>query len=155
VVTLPFALDVSDLAIRPAFLALLDAWTEAARARRVPQRGDVGTTWTFPVGHLSVMVAGGEEVASVRDGTVQRVSPPRLGLYQIDSAGRPELRVAAPVEREVDLRPRRLAPAAATHTVGDTHASVDASPGIAVVLLLLVTAELLLRLRAGQKAEAV
>jgi len=59
----------------------------------------------------------------------------------------------APIAREVDLRPRRLSPSLATRAVGDSRASVDASPAIAVALLLLVTLELLLRLYAGRTTE--
>lgn len=42
-VTLPFALDVSNLALRPAFLALLHGWANDARARSAPVRAEVGT----------------------------------------------------------------------------------------------------------------
>lgn len=48
IVTLPFAIDASDLPVRPAFLALLDAWASEARARAAPRRTDVGVAWTFP-----------------------------------------------------------------------------------------------------------
>ncbi len=48
IVTLPFAVDASDLPVRPAFLALLDGWVRAARRHGVDRRVSVGSAWTFP-----------------------------------------------------------------------------------------------------------
>jgi len=154
VVTLPFALDASDLPLRPAFLELLDAWSEAARLRTVPRRTDVGVAWKFPAGE-DVKITGptGTAVPVVADGHSAGAVPPLVGLYRLVTNGRTEARVVAPIAREVDLRPRRLSPSLATRAVGDSRASVDASPAIAVALLLLVTLELLLRLYAGRTTE--
>ena len=101
---------------------------------------------------MKVTGPGGAAVPVVSDGSAARTSPPLLGLYQVTIDGRTEARVAAPSEREVDLRPRRLSPALATRRGGDSHASIDVSPGIAMALLFLVTLELLFRVRAGRKA---
>jgi hypothetical protein len=60
------------------------------------------------------------------------------------------VRVAAPVEREVDLRPRPVAPAAGSTSLGDVRAKLDLSPYLAVVLLALLVAELSLRAIAGK-----
>jgi hypothetical protein len=67
--------------------------------------------------------------------------------------GRKELRVAAAVAREIDLRPRAAAPATTGRTLGDSHAAIDASPTVALLLLVLVAAELALRLRAARRAQ--
>ena len=154
-VTLPFALEASDFPLRPAFLALLEAWLQAGRSRTVPRRSDVGATWAFSGAHaVSVHGPHGEAVPVVQaDGPeAPRVVPSRLGVHHIDVDGRAETRVVAPVFREVDLRPRRLDVAAAGHPFGDKNAAIDASPLLAFALLFLLTGELGLRVRASRKA---
>ena len=96
VVTLPFSVDESDLALRPAFLALLDAWVQAARERAAPKRSDVGTPWRFPGAH-SVEAQGPDgRLAATRDEGVVRLVPPLAGAYRITVDGKAEARVAAP-----------------------------------------------------------
>ena len=157
-VTLPFGLDTSDMALRSAFLSLLDAWVDAARARTVPRRTEVGTPWTFPGARSVTMQAPtppDEKVPVARQGATLQATPSRLGLYRLVIDGRAEARVAEPALREVDLRPRRLAVSAAGRSFGDTRGAIDASPALAVALLLLVTLELALRIRAGRKADGM
>src|SRR5262249_978074 len=48
-------------------------------------------------------------------------------------------------EREVDLRPRNVAPEARSTSLGDVHAKIDLSPYLAALLLGLFVAELSLR----------
>ena len=153
IVTLPFALDASDLPVRPAFLALLDAWAAEARARAAPRRTDVGVAWTFP-GARSVTVEGpGGRLPTAYDGSLARVVPPLLGAYSANVDGKTELRVAALVPRELDLRPRAAAPAAGGSGLGDSHAAIDVSSSIALFLLALVVVEMALRLRARARAD--
>jgi hypothetical protein len=83
-----------------------------------------------------------------------RAVPPRLGAYRISVDGRDELRVAAPIARELDLRPRAAAQAAGTSALGDRHASVDISWAIALVLLGLLTAEITLRVWTKTRPQA-
>ena len=153
IVTLPFALDASELPLRPSFLALLEAWVDAARSRTLPKRTEVGMTWVFPGAH-DVTITGprGEDVAVVPDEVAPRAAPSHVGLYRLKVDGRTEARVVAPAQREVDLRPRRLALAAAARAFGENRASIDASPALAMMLLALLTLELGLRIRAGRKA---
>ena len=63
--------------------------------------------------------------------------------------GSKELRVAAPLAREIDLRPRAVAPSATSSALGGGVSIVDVSWMIALGLLALVAAELA-RARAGQ-----
>ncbi len=159
IVTLPFAVDASDLPLRPAFLALLDAWAAAARARNAPRRTDVGTPWTFP-GARS-LVAEGPLLADARaqrlpvtnDGTELRVAPALIGAYEVTVDGKKEMRVAAPIARELDLRPRPYSSAAGGRGLGDSHAAIDISSSVALVLLGLVALEMVLRLRARARTE--
>jgi hypothetical protein len=154
IVTLPFAIDASDLPVRPAFLALLDAWASEARARAAPRRTDVGVAWTFP-GARSVEVEGpGGRLLTTADGALARVVPPLLGAYTAKVDGKTELRVAALVPRELDLRPRAAAPAAGGSGLGDSHAAIDVSSWVALLLLGLVALEMALRLRARARVDA-
>ena len=152
--TLPFAVDASDLTLRPAFLALLDAYVAEARARSAPRRADVGTPWTFPLAK-SVSIEGprGPE-ATTRDGDTLRFTPTLLGAYAVDVDGRKETRVASPLAREIDLRPRAVIDAASGPSLGDNHAQVNISGTVALLLLAIVAAEMALRLWTGTRAEA-
>jgi len=143
--TLPFSVDASDLALRPGFLALLDAFVAEAKQRATPRRGDVGVPWTF-TGARRVDVEGpnGRLEPSREEGAL-RLVPAAIGAYRVAIDGAKELRVAAPVAREMDLRPRGVAPSAASSALGGGVAIVDVSWMVALALLALVAAELLVR----------
>ncbi len=151
-VALPFNVDASDFPLRPGFLALLDAWENRVLERSSPRRQSVGTAWTFPAA-TSVRIDGpGGALPVVRDGDLLRAEPALIGAYQVAFGGaKTEQRVAAPVPREIDLRPRRVAESASTSSVGTTHSQVDASWVVALGLLGLVAFELVLRVRAAQR----
>jgi hypothetical protein len=151
-VTLPFSVDASDLTLRPAFLALLDGWVAEARRRASPARSDVGATWRFR-GAGSVEATGPGGVLPVeREGGSAVVSPPLLGTYRIEVDGETETRVAAPDERELDLRPRPAVPTTVGASAADRRAAVDASAEVALVLLGLMVLEMALRVRAIERA---
>ena len=159
--TLPFAVDASDLTLRPGFLSMLDAWIAEARLRASPRRSDVGQPWVFAgdrtrtgAGELVVTGPDGAAVQVARDATGARVVPTRLGAYRIAEGSKKELRVAAPLAREIDMRPRGAAPTAGGSGLGDRHASVDVSWAIALLLLALVTAEIALRVQARARLAA-
>jgi hypothetical protein len=151
-VSLPFNVDASDLPLRPGFLSLLDGWENRVLERSSPRRQSVGTAWTFPA-TTSVRIDGpAGPLAVTRDGDILRAEPALIGAYVVAFGGaKTEQRVAAPVIREIDLRPRRVAESASTSSVGTTHSQVDASWVVALGLLGLVAFELLLRVRAAQR----
>jgi len=155
VVTLPFSVDESDLALRPAFLALLDSWVSAARERAAPKRSDVGATWRFPGARAVEAVGPKGQLQVARDDGVARVVPPLVGTYRLTVDGKAETRIAAPVARELDFRPRAAAPTAGGEGMGERHASVDISGQVALALLALVAAEIALRAWSRRKVEAV
>jgi hypothetical protein len=155
IVTLPFSVEESDLALRPAFLAMLDAWVHAARERAAPKRSDVGTAWTFPGAHTVDAQGPHGPLATTRDEGVARVVPPLVGTYRISVDGKTEVRVAAPDARELDFRPRGAAPATGGEGMGEKRASVDISGQIALALLALLALEMGLRGWARRKVEAV
>ena len=147
VTTLPFALDASDLPLRPAFLSLLDAFVAATHAHAAPRRADVGAAWTLPSSAKDATGPAGP-VELVRENGHAKLSPPLVGAYHVKVDGKDELRVAAPAAREIDLRPRRVKTGASASSLGATQAKVDISSEIAVALLALLCAEIVLRVRA-------
>jgi hypothetical protein len=155
IVTLPFSVEASDLALRPAFLSLLDAWVRSARERIAPKRSDVGTTWRFP-GARTVEAQGPSGAIPVTwDEGVAHLAPPLLGTYRVVVDGKTEVRVAAPDARELDLRPRPLAPTTQADAMGERRAAVDVSGQVALALLGLVAMEMALRVWSRRKVEAV
>jgi hypothetical protein len=154
IITLPVSVDLSDLALRPAFLAILGAWAREARDRAAPKRSEVGSTWTF-AGVRSVDVAGPSgPVTTLKDERGVRVVPPLTGTYHLVVDGKPEMRVASPVVRELDLRPRAVAEKTGGTGVGERRASVDISGQVAFVLLGLVALEMALRMWSWQRKTA-
>jgi hypothetical protein len=152
IVTLPFALDASDLPLRPAFISLLDAFVATTHTHAAPRRADVGATWTLPSGASAAKGPSGP-VELVREGGRAKLSPPLAGAYHVTIDGKDELRVAAPIARETDLRPRALKSQEASSHLGATQAQVDISPHVAIALLLLLTIEMVLRVRAQRDAQ--
>lgn len=160
VVTLPFDVDESDLPLRPAFLAMLERFAETARAGGGARRVDVGQSFAFP-GHTKVeasfLARRGVPVpltSAERDG-VLRVTAPLAGRYRVRTSEGEELRIASVAARELDLRPRTLAPSARNPELGGATTRVDASPYVAMLLLGLVALESALRLLAARSTSRV
>jgi hypothetical protein len=150
IVTLPFAVETSDLTLRPGFLSLLDAWTEKARLRAAPRRGEVGVPWNLPSARAVSVEGPAGPIEVAHDDQTLRATPPVIGTYRVKFEGnKTELHVAAPVVRELDLRPRAIGKSSQGQGLGDTHASVDISWAVALFLLGLMAVEMVLRLRAS------
>jgi hypothetical protein len=150
--TLPFSTDESDLALRPAFLTLLERFVDTARARGGARRIDVGETWTFDgfkritIQHFAI--SGSDKPTPIPvtfDDGRPRATPPLAGLYELNLDGEASSRIAAVPEREIELRPRRVLESARSASLGGVQSSLDASPYVALALLGLVAIELLLR----------
>lgn len=143
--TLPFSVDASDFALRPGFLALLDSFVSEAKQRSVARRGDVGVPWSFPGARQVEAVSPAGPLAARREDGTLRVVPTIVGAYQLTVDGAKELRVAAPIARELDFRPRSVAPAATSSNLGGGVAVVDFSWVVALALLALLAAETVVR----------
>lgn len=143
--TLPFSVDASDFALRPGFLAVLDAFVAEAKQKATPRRGDVGVAWAFPGARQVEAEGPGGKMEPTRDDGTMKLVPALAGGYRVTVDGARELRVAGPVAREIDLRPRGVAPSATSSALGGGVAIVDVSWVIALVLLGLVAAELVVR----------
>lgn len=144
----------SDLALRPAFLALLTWVVDEARRRQGPQQSVAGSTWSFegdprprltlPTGsELTLLPSGGA------DGTSNRTvyTPGERGRYIIHRGQDRELRVVTLTAEELTHRPRTSAELTPEIATGNGSGRVEASGQIAVALLLLLALELLLRAR--------
>ena len=153
VATLPFSVETSDLPLRPGFLSLLDAIATDAKERSVPARGDVGVPWTFAGARRVEAEGPSGRVPALRDDSVLRVIPALTGPYRFDVDGTKELRVAAPLPREIDLRPRAVAKVATSSSMGGGVSIVDVSWTIALVLLALVAAETIVRALTRRREE--
>jgi hypothetical protein len=153
-VTLPFSIDASDLTLRPAFLALLEAWVSAARERATPLRSEVGTRWKFPGAQRVEGNGPSGPLVATREAGVPEILPTVVGIYRITVDGKAESRVAAPDPHELDMRPRPAASKAVSGGLGERSASVDVSGPVALTLLALLTLEMGLRLFARRRLEA-
>jgi hypothetical protein len=153
--TLPLATSESDLALRPAFLALLDRFVRIARARGGSPRVDAGDSWTFD-GAKSVTVfregslgpASRVSIPVIEADRRMRATPSVAGVYDVTIDGEHEVRVATVPEREIDLRPRPLVQNARDARLGGAAGAVDVSAYVALALLALATAEVAMRARA-------
>ncbi|MCL2723470.1 MAG: BatA and WFA domain-containing protein [Polyangiaceae bacterium] len=142
--TLPFSLDTSDFALRPGFLALLDAFVSDARTHSAKRRSDVAVPWTFP-GARQLEAIGPVGPVTPRNEGGLRIVPELAGAYALTVDGAKELRVAAPIAREIDFRPRAVTSKATSSSLGGGVAVVDVSWIVALVLLALLASEIVLR----------
>ena len=146
-VTLPFSVDASDLALRPGFLAMLEAWVRVVREHASPVRTDVGASWAFPGAHDVTVTGPAGPVPVTTEIGISRAVPVLVGRYRLLIDGKPETRVVAPASAEVDLRPRRVAATANGGPTGVERATaIDVSGPVALALLGLTTMELALRI---------
>jgi Mg-chelatase subunit ChlD len=140
-VGLPVSVEVSDLPLRPAFLALLDHMVGEALRRRGPRASEAGTEWWFPAAG-SLQVTGSSGPLALREAEGQRVATPETtGRYEINLNGKREARFITLPADEVLSEPKRELPntwrkASAT---GTPH--VDASPELGWLLLGLLGLE--------------
>lgn len=145
-VGLPVSVDVSDLALRPAFLALLDQMVSEALRRRGPRESVAGTEWWFPhAGALQISTATGPVPTREADG--QRVATPELtGRYQITLNGKAETRFITLPADEVLTPPKQDLPNAWRPSQATAAPQVDASPELGWLLLALVALEIGVRI---------
>jgi hypothetical protein len=159
VTTLPFDLETSDLPVRPAFLTLLDRFSDSARMRGGPRIVEAGQPLAVPgatkleARFVSGLGAGPTDVAIERGPDAMRVPTQRIGRYMLTLEGSTDARVALAPASEVDLRPRSVVPSALDASLGGKTDQLDAAPYVALGLLGLLVAEIALRLWLGRKDE--
>lgn len=155
---LPAAVEHSDLALRPGFLALLDYVIGEAEQRRGPGAGLVGEPWTFPStskvtivgpeGPIPVRTEGCDEDLGASDCAPgqQSATPELAGAYAVTSAGALQTRVARLDEHEITDPPGTVLVQGQPAAAGADSGAVDASPELALALLGLFAGELALRI---------
>ncbi len=141
-VGLPVSVEVSDLPLRPAFLALLDHMVGEALRRRGPRASEAGTEWWFPIkGNLQVNGHAGPLALREADG--QRVvTPETTGRYEINLSGKTEARFIVLPAEEVLSVPKQDVPSAWRASRSDGGSQVDASPELGWFFLALLGLEL-------------
>jgi hypothetical protein len=153
VAALPASVDISDFALRPGFLALLDHTLAEAGRRSGPPRSSAGVSWLFATGS-KVEIQGPEGAlavqeqrsASTEETVVQRVAVPEVrGRYRVRADASESLRIVTVDPDELSRKPRDADSSGAVVAAGAPEGPVDASSEIALVLLVLLAGELALR----------
>jgi hypothetical protein len=147
---LPLSPMLSDLPIRPAFLALLDSFVREGMRRQQIVRSDVGATWTFE-GNVASATGPDDKPLDVRDG---RYTPDRIGQSTFFINGKPEVRIARATVPELELTPRRVAESEVISKNAAARPNYDLSRWIAFALLVVFVGEILLRVVLERKKEA-
>lgn len=148
---LPFDLEASDFPLRPAFFVLLDRLVSVARTGGDPKILQAGQRFGF-TGAKSVQgdflgIGDAKPVrVEVSPGPPPRADAARIGRYSFVVDGDTQTRVAVAADREVDLRPRALSPSARDPSLGGEARKMDASPYVALGVLVLLFLEIVLRL---------
>ncbi len=155
-VGLPSSASVSDFALRPAFLALLDHVIQEALARTGPRRSLAGSTWSFSSKAVSIAGPDGPVQIHDADGDTKTRSDDsrgpekvavvgRLGRYRVKVDGETRTRIVTIDPAEITTAPRKPDAKVEAAAGGNGQARVDASPNVALALLALLALELLLR----------
>jgi hypothetical protein len=146
-VTLPSSLTVSDFALRPGFVALLDHWLGSARRRRGLGQSVVGTTWSFGTARPTVLGPGGP-VPLIEAFDRGRTATPALhGTYRVTTEHGEERRTVTLDPQEITTLPVPPAPGAGAPAGVTSAPLTDASSEVAWAVLAILGLELVLRLR--------
>jgi len=136
---LPSSVELSDFALRPAFLALVDRVLEEARLRGSSAATEVGQQWEVPDGTLVQGPTGRLDPITV-DGR-SLVVPDRVGRYTLRAQARESSRFALRSAQEATLQPNGQATQRATQSSRQAPQMTDISREIALALLGLMLLE--------------
>ncbi len=146
----PASVELSDFALRPGFLALLDVIVQHARQNNGPKQSVAGSSWQFPA---DAVVKGTGPLGPVSVSTIsvqgapkQQVVPERAGRYKLEVGAEEEQRLVVLDEQELIQAPLDAEQTTAIGpSEGGGRTMVDASPQWAILLLALFTFEVLFR----------
>jgi len=146
-ITLPTSISVSDLGLRPGFVALVDHYIEVARQRRGLTESVAGSSWVFGAERPRIVGPGGPlpvEESSDRG----RVATPALhGSYRVSIGSHDEVRTVTLDPQELTADPRAPPGGSASVTGGQQQELTDVSLEAALLLIGLLGLELGLRAR--------
>jgi hypothetical protein len=146
---LPASTNVSDLALRPALLALLDRVIETARHRGLSPITLVGHAWKTDA-HDYFKVTGPDGAQVLPDtpsgvaGTETWYTPTLSGVYKFQMDGDVQLRIAH-VEPDEIVEPPNSALITETQRNASVPSLLELSPHIVASILALLLLELLVR----------
>jgi hypothetical protein len=156
--SLPFSAEISDLPVRPAFLALLDAFVARARDRGAGARLPAGEAWSVgPDDTIEAVAldadgrATGKPLPVDKGGVGKRIRPSSIGAYLVTittKGGQPrrDVRVVVPHPAELEMRPRTIGGgAAATTPSGLSRSTAELGPLVAIVVVVIAAIELIAR----------
>lgn len=166
---LPTAFEISELAIRPGFLALLHTVGNYAETRSGPRRTFAGVPWLFPE-QVTVTLEGEpallervhrslaanqpdaasalapasapQQPFSAAGSAQQQLVPALTGSYRLMVDGRPEQRAVTLDAKELYQSPELAQDGPLDNAAGASASAVDASPYWALVVLALFALEL-------------
>ncbi len=161
---LPSSVDLSDFALRPAYLELLEFIVSQAHVRRGAAATQVGQRWKIPEGSV-VSDQSGRRLELTTQTTDTRASnkqfgranpqwmvdPDRAGRYSISSQGQSSYRYATRVPEEHIAQSRNDLASDRQEEKTNTESKVGISREIALVVLVLSLLELALRLIRREK----
>lgn len=151
VVGLPAATEYSELALRPAFLALLDHAVRAADERGSARARVVGSPWLVPeAGNVSVVGPAGPVPLEDARGA-RRAVPSLAGKYELTLGETHETRIAFLDAEEITTPEHALASEPDAVVGLGPPRPVDVSREVAIALLGLFVLELVLRVWRGRK----
>lgn len=150
--SLPVSAEISDFALRPGFLSLLESAIQQAVQRTGARTLAAGQPWPFPASanveitgpagrvELSDTVFGGDP-----SGAAQRVAVPELaGRYRVTIDGESQDRFVLIDPEEITTAPGELAGSMA-RAAAEQPAPIDASRELGMILLALFGLELVFR----------
>ena len=144
-VTLPSSVEVSDFALRPGFVALIDHLLDTARHRRGLTTSVAGATWVFGSERPAIVGPDGP-VRLVESPDRGRTATPALrGAYRLTTERGEELRTVTLDPQEITLEP--APPPTGTQSAAGAPAGqlLDVSAEVAYAILALLALELVLR----------
>jgi hypothetical protein len=144
---LPSSVELSDFALRPGFLALVDRVLEEARLRGSSAATEVGEAWEVPDTAIVEGPTGRLDPVSV-DGR-SLVVPDLVGRYTLRAQARESARFALRSAQEATLQPSGQATKASMRPSRQATQATDISREIALVLLGLMLLEFGLRASKG------
>jgi hypothetical protein len=155
-VSLPTSVELSDVALRPGFLALLDYFVEQAARRAGPRKSAPGTEWAIGGASPSVLGPSGPLKLGELPSREKSAVPAERGVYAVRYDTTQQVRVVSVEAGEVLAAPRSAPARAAQGAAGD-EPRVDASGEAALLLIALLAAELfarIWRLRGSRRSAA-
>jgi hypothetical protein len=149
---LPVSVSQSDLALRPAFLALLAELIAHAERRAGSSRSVAGEAWTFAEPDVSITGPSGrleleERAVSGTSAGKEFVAVPSLhGRYRLESSGAVRERIVTIEAEEVLTASQAGSAKESTDSDAEPMPWTDTSAELALLLILLIAAALGLRL---------